>query len=60
MLNYIASKNVKRDNSNIPNTVETDQETFYNVKKAAEKKRKDVACIDKEKKEGAYIVPKMY
>lgn len=47
MLNYIASKNAKRDNSNIPNTVETDQETFYNLKKTTEKKRKDVACIDK-------------
>lgn len=47
MLNYITNKNVKRDHSNIPNMVETDQETFYNLKKAADKKRKDVACLEK-------------
>lgn len=44
MLNYIASKSVKKDTSCVPNQIETDQETFYNVKKAADKKRKEVVC----------------
>ena len=40
MLNYISNQKDRREGELVPTAVEVDQETFYKIKKAAEKRRK--------------------
>jgi hypothetical protein len=48
MLNYISNHKDKKDDI-VPSAVEVDQETFYKIKKAAERKRREVISIEKDK-----------
>lgn len=48
MLNYIVNSNPKRL-SPTPNHDEPNQESFVNMKKLVDKKRKDMPSFDKEK-----------
>jgi len=40
MLNYISNQKDKKDGDGAPTTVEVDQETFYKIRRAADKKRR--------------------